>query len=70
MGTDGAVSLIDTIGVEQKLWLSGMDDLIGVVAAGNDCVAIAATNSSSVSLAREVVLHRSLSLAVQKITWT
>ena len=49
---DGTVSLIDTIGVKQQLWLSGMDDLVGVEAAGVDYVAIAATNSSSVSLVR------------------
>ena len=51
VGTHGTASLIDTIGVKQ-LWLSGMDDLVEVEAAGIDYVAIAATNSSSVSLVR------------------
>lgn len=49
---NGVASLIDTIGVKQQLWLSGLDDLVGVEAAGVDYVTIAATNSSSLSVVR------------------
>jgi serralysin len=52
VNTDGAATLIDTIGVKQGLWLSGLDDLVTVEAAGTDYVTIAATNSSSLSLVR------------------
>lgn len=52
IGDSGEVSLIDTIGVKQQLWLSGLDDLVAVEAAGTDYVTIAATNSSSLSLVR------------------
>lgn len=52
IAASGQATLVDTIGVKQQLWLSGLDDLVTVEAAGVDYVAIAATNSSSLSLVR------------------
>jgi serralysin len=52
VNADGTTTLIDTVGVKQELWLSGLDDLVTVEAAGTDYVTIAATNSSSLSLVR------------------
>ena len=52
VSASGALDMVDTVGVKQQLWLSGLDDLTTVEAGGTDYVAIAATNSSSLSLVR------------------
>ncbi len=52
MGAGGAPQLIDTIGINEGLWIDGLDSLAAVQAHGTDFVAVAATNSSSITLVR------------------
>lgn len=48
----GGLHLVDTLGMKDGLWLSGLDSLASVGAGGVSYVALAATNSSSLSLVR------------------
>lgn len=52
VGADGALSLVDTIGVKEGLWLSGLSALAPVSAFGQDFAVVAATLSSSLTLVR------------------
>lgn len=52
VGADGTLNLIDSIGIKEGLWMSGLDALAAVTAHGTAYVAVAATNSSSLSLVR------------------
>lgn len=49
---NGTPQLVDTLGVKDGLWLSGLDSLAPVTAHGISYVAVAATNSSTLSLVR------------------
>jgi len=48
----GKTQLIDTVGVKDGMWLSGLSDLASVTADGTAYVVVGATNSSSLSLVR------------------
>jgi len=52
LAANGEMALVDTLGAKDGLWVSGLDSLSTVEAHGDSFVAVAATNSSSLTLIR------------------
>ncbi|QYX56875.1 hypothetical protein K1T73_00185 [Roseovarius sp. SCSIO 43702] len=52
IGADGKMKLVDTLGVKDGLWTSGLDALAPVEAHGHSFLAVTAVNSSSLTLLR------------------